>query len=204
MLSVSFTYSWLYCLFTLFSREVPYCLLFCILSSFQDLKNIVKPLVMLFCYREGRPRQTQEQLVAAVSLWKMLEGCTVYSTNECFIFWFCLQSVRPTPQNEAITVHFKPVTLKASESKYTKVASISFDGKYFTSLLKTCPVLRNTYWKFTNCFLRSLLLLSLLQTDAWCFEEEVELLGRALYFCWAPVFQKSLFLKSQLPSDLDW
>ncbi|NXC18514.1 TM131 protein, partial [Corythaeola cristata] len=39
-----------------------------------------------------------------------------------------LQSVRPTPQNEAITVHFKPVTLKASESKYTKVASISFDA----------------------------------------------------------------------------
>jgi len=32
---------------------------------------------MLFCYREGRPRQTQEQLVAAVSLWKMLEGCSV-------------------------------------------------------------------------------------------------------------------------------
>ncbi|NXV76503.1 TM131 protein, partial [Atlantisia rogersi] len=39
-----------------------------------------------------------------------------------------ITSVRPTPQNEAITVHFKPVTLKASESKYTKVASISFDA----------------------------------------------------------------------------
>lgn len=46
-----------------------------------------------------------------------------------YIF-FCLQSVRPTPQNDAITVHFKPITLKASENKYTKVASISFDGKY--------------------------------------------------------------------------
>lgn len=45
---------------------------------------------------------------------------------------FSLQSVRPTPQNDAITVHFKPITLKASESKYTKVASISFDGKYST------------------------------------------------------------------------
>ncbi|KAF7253195.1 hypothetical protein EYD10_00949 [Varanus komodoensis] len=39
-----------------------------------------------------------------------------------------ITSVRPTPQNEAITVHFKPITLRASESKYTKVASISFDA----------------------------------------------------------------------------
>nr|XP_017819565.1 transmembrane protein 131 isoform X3 [Callithrix jacchus] len=39
-----------------------------------------------------------------------------------------LWSIRPTPQNDAITVHFKPITLKASESKYTKVASISFDA----------------------------------------------------------------------------
>ncbi|XP_028939043.1 transmembrane protein 131 isoform X2 [Ornithorhynchus anatinus] len=39
-----------------------------------------------------------------------------------------ITSVRPTPQNEAITVHFKPITLQASESKYTKVASISFDA----------------------------------------------------------------------------
>nr|XP_023408307.1 transmembrane protein 131 isoform X2 [Loxodonta africana] len=39
-----------------------------------------------------------------------------------------ITSVRPTPQNDAVTVHFKPVTLKASESKYTKVASISFDA----------------------------------------------------------------------------
>ncbi|XP_033003431.1 transmembrane protein 131 isoform X1 [Lacerta agilis] len=39
-----------------------------------------------------------------------------------------ITSVRPTPQNEAITVQFKPITLRASESKYTKVASISFDA----------------------------------------------------------------------------
>uniref|UniRef100_A0A5F9CRA2 Transmembrane protein 131 n=1 Tax=Oryctolagus cuniculus TaxID=9986 RepID=A0A5F9CRA2_RABIT len=39
-----------------------------------------------------------------------------------------ITSVRPTPQNDAITVYFKPITLKASESKYTKVASISFDA----------------------------------------------------------------------------
>ncbi|KAM4699945.1 transmembrane protein 131 isoform 2-T2 [Discoglossus pictus] len=39
-----------------------------------------------------------------------------------------ITSIRSTPQNEAITVHFKPITLKASESKYTKVASISFDA----------------------------------------------------------------------------
>ncbi|KAM8975283.1 transmembrane protein 131 [Pelodytes ibericus] len=39
-----------------------------------------------------------------------------------------ITSVRSIPQNDAITVHFKPVTLKASESKYTKVASISFDA----------------------------------------------------------------------------
>lgn len=39
-----------------------------------------------------------------------------------------ITSVRSTPQNDAITVNFKPITLKASESKYTKVASISFDA----------------------------------------------------------------------------
>ncbi|XP_030057243.1 transmembrane protein 131 [Microcaecilia unicolor] len=39
-----------------------------------------------------------------------------------------ITSIRPTPQNEAITVQFKPITLKASENKYTKVASISFDA----------------------------------------------------------------------------
>ncbi|XP_036080937.1 transmembrane protein 131 isoform X3 [Rousettus aegyptiacus] len=39
-----------------------------------------------------------------------------------------ITSIRPTPQNDAITVYFKPITLKASESKYTKVASISFDA----------------------------------------------------------------------------
>uniref|UniRef100_A0A8C5LRM1 Transmembrane protein 131 n=1 Tax=Leptobrachium leishanense TaxID=445787 RepID=A0A8C5LRM1_9ANUR len=40
----------------------------------------------------------------------------------------CCFFVRSTPQNDAITVHFKPITLKASENKYTKVASISFDA----------------------------------------------------------------------------
>ncbi|XP_063161071.1 transmembrane protein 131 isoform X2 [Candoia aspera] len=39
-----------------------------------------------------------------------------------------ITSVRPTPQNEAITIHFKPITLRASESKYAKVATISFDA----------------------------------------------------------------------------
>ncbi|XP_058885477.1 transmembrane protein 131 [Acipenser ruthenus] len=39
-----------------------------------------------------------------------------------------ITSVRPTPSNEAITIDFKPITLKAGESKYTKVASISFDA----------------------------------------------------------------------------
>ncbi|XP_044144413.1 transmembrane protein 131 isoform X2 [Bufo gargarizans] len=39
-----------------------------------------------------------------------------------------ITSVRSTPQNDAVTVHFKPITLKASESRYTKVASISFDA----------------------------------------------------------------------------
>lgn len=67
-------------------------------------------------------------------------------------YFACLQSVRPTPQNEAITVHFKPVTLKASESKYTKVASISFDGKYCSSLLRTCQVLPKTYRNFVDFF----------------------------------------------------
>ncbi|XP_059427078.1 transmembrane protein 131-like isoform X2 [Carassius carassius] len=39
-----------------------------------------------------------------------------------------IMSVRPTPSNEAVTVEFKPITLKAGESRYTKVASISFDA----------------------------------------------------------------------------
>ncbi|MBN3299640.1 TM131 protein, partial [Amia calva] len=39
-----------------------------------------------------------------------------------------ITSIRPTPSNEAVTIDFKPVTLKAGESKYTKVASISFDA----------------------------------------------------------------------------
>ncbi|KAJ8351780.1 hypothetical protein SKAU_G00232560 [Synaphobranchus kaupii] len=40
-----------------------------------------------------------------------------------------ITSVRPTPSNEAVTVHFnKSVTLKAGGKKYTKVATISFDA----------------------------------------------------------------------------
>uniref|UniRef100_A0A8C8VK15 Transmembrane protein 131 n=1 Tax=Pelusios castaneus TaxID=367368 RepID=A0A8C8VK15_9SAUR len=53
---------------------------------------------------------------------EMLDFGTLRTQGTLFL------GVRPTPQNEAITVHFKPVTLKASESKYTKVASISFDA----------------------------------------------------------------------------
>uniref|UniRef100_A0A8C2IF43 Transmembrane protein 131 n=1 Tax=Cyprinus carpio TaxID=7962 RepID=A0A8C2IF43_CYPCA len=39
-----------------------------------------------------------------------------------------IMSVRPTPSNDAVTVEFKQITLKAGESRYTKVASISFDA----------------------------------------------------------------------------
>lgn len=39
-----------------------------------------------------------------------------------------ITSVRTTPSNEAVTVDFKAVTLKAGESRYTKVATISFDA----------------------------------------------------------------------------
>ncbi|XP_036401411.1 transmembrane protein 131-like isoform X2 [Megalops cyprinoides] len=39
-----------------------------------------------------------------------------------------ITSVRPTPSNDAITIDFKPVTLKAGDTKYTKVASITFDA----------------------------------------------------------------------------
>uniref|UniRef100_A0A673J6H8 Transmembrane protein 131-like n=1 Tax=Sinocyclocheilus rhinocerous TaxID=307959 RepID=A0A673J6H8_9TELE len=45
-----------------------------------------------------------------------------------------IMSVRPTPSNEAVTVDFKQITLKAGESRYTKVASISFDGKSFRTV----------------------------------------------------------------------
>ncbi|KAG8003502.1 hypothetical protein GBF38_018662 [Nibea albiflora] len=43
-------------------------------------------------------------------------------------FIYALQSVRTTPSNEAVTIDFKAVTLKAGESRYTKVASICFDA----------------------------------------------------------------------------
>ncbi|TNN30490.1 Transmembrane protein 131 [Liparis tanakae] len=39
-----------------------------------------------------------------------------------------ITSVRTTPSNEAVAVDFKAVTLKAGESRYTRVASISFDA----------------------------------------------------------------------------
>ncbi|KAG5276018.1 hypothetical protein AALO_G00127020 [Alosa alosa] len=39
-----------------------------------------------------------------------------------------ITSVRPTPSNEAVAVEFKQITLKAGESRYTKVATISFDA----------------------------------------------------------------------------
>ncbi|XP_068449011.1 transmembrane protein 131 isoform X2 [Clinocottus analis] len=39
-----------------------------------------------------------------------------------------ITSIRTTPSNEAVSVDFKAVTLKAGESRYTKVASISFDA----------------------------------------------------------------------------
>ncbi|XP_036395958.1 transmembrane protein 131 [Megalops cyprinoides] len=39
-----------------------------------------------------------------------------------------ITSVRSTPANEAIKIDFNPVTLKAGENNYTKVASISFDA----------------------------------------------------------------------------
>lgn len=43
-----------------------------------------------------------------------------------------IQSVRTTPSNEAVTIDFRAVTLKAGDSRYTKVASISFDGESVT------------------------------------------------------------------------
>ncbi|XP_051567447.1 transmembrane protein 131-like isoform X2 [Myxocyprinus asiaticus] len=45
-----------------------------------------------------------------------------------------IMSVRPTPSNEAVAVEFKQITLKAGESRYTKVASISFDALKARSL----------------------------------------------------------------------
>lgn len=39
-----------------------------------------------------------------------------------------ITSIKPSSPNEAVTVDFKPITLKASETKYTKVASIIFDA----------------------------------------------------------------------------
>lgn len=39
-----------------------------------------------------------------------------------------ITSVRSTPSNEAVTIDFKAITLKAGESRYAKVASISFDA----------------------------------------------------------------------------
>ncbi|XP_042561353.1 transmembrane protein 131-like [Clupea harengus] len=39
-----------------------------------------------------------------------------------------ITSIRPTPSNDAVSIEFKQITLKAGENKYTKVASISFDA----------------------------------------------------------------------------
>ncbi|KAM6963118.1 transmembrane protein 131 [Aplochiton taeniatus] len=39
-----------------------------------------------------------------------------------------ITSVRTTPSNEAVTIDFKAITLKAGESRYAKVASINFDA----------------------------------------------------------------------------
>lgn len=55
------------------------------------------------------------------------QGCAKPHVTPSHIFAF--QSVRTTPSNEAVTVDFKAVTLKAGENRYTKVASISFDGE---------------------------------------------------------------------------
>lgn len=52
------------------------------------------------------------------------------------------QSIRPTPSNEAVSIDFKPVTLRAGENRYTKVASISFDGKHFGKLRPSVTVIR--------------------------------------------------------------
>lgn len=61
--------------------------------------------------------------------------------NPCVTLTFIYdsQSVRTTPSNEAVTVDFKAVTLKAGENRYTKVASISFDGKllFYVVLMDT-------------------------------------------------------------------
>ncbi|CAB1314413.1 unnamed protein product, partial [Coregonus sp. 'balchen'] len=39
-----------------------------------------------------------------------------------------ITSIRTTPSNEAVAIHFKAITLKAGESSFTKVASIRFDA----------------------------------------------------------------------------
>uniref|UniRef100_A0A3Q2Y0K3 Transmembrane protein 131 n=1 Tax=Hippocampus comes TaxID=109280 RepID=A0A3Q2Y0K3_HIPCM len=39
-----------------------------------------------------------------------------------------ITSIRATPPNDAITIDFKAITLRAGDSKYTKVATISFDA----------------------------------------------------------------------------
>ncbi|CDQ95871.1 unnamed protein product [Oncorhynchus mykiss] len=39
-----------------------------------------------------------------------------------------IASIRTRSSNEAVTINFKAITLKAGESRYTKVSSISFDA----------------------------------------------------------------------------
>lgn len=71
-----------------------------------------------------------------VKFWALLDwNVNVSMYYECYKLYvtpslvFTIQSVRTTPSNEAVTIDFKAVTLKAGESRYTKVASISFDGQ---------------------------------------------------------------------------
>ncbi|XP_069747987.1 transmembrane protein 131 isoform X2 [Narcine bancroftii] len=47
-----------------------------------------------------------------------------------------ITSIKQFSPNEAVTVDFKPITLKASETKYTKVASIIFDASKAKSTLQ--------------------------------------------------------------------
>lgn len=62
----------------------------------------------------------------------------------CNLILSCtIQSVRTTPSNEAVTIDFRAVTLKAGDSRYTKVASISFDGELTWPRSQDVPALVN-------------------------------------------------------------
>lgn len=96
--------------------------------------NVLSCLIFSLACKRGQWLNSED---AQVEFWGVarFKWEWMYECADCYgpcvtpSLVFTVQSVRTTPSNEAVTIDFKAVTLKAGESRYTKVASISFDGQ---------------------------------------------------------------------------